>query len=194
MKLIALFFLYLEKLFDRLRMILYSNLFAKCGKNIIFFPTNSKFFYKNISIGNNVSIGYGASFIATRSQITIGNNTMFGSNVTIRGGTHSCHIIGKLMSEYHSQDKLPSDDGTVIIDNDVLIETGAIILKNVHIGRGAIVEAGAVVAANVPPYAIVGGIPAKIIQYLWSTQEILLHEKLVYSDAERLPIEIIEQR
>jgi len=52
-----------------------------------------------------------------------------------------------------------------IIGNDVWIGANAIILQGVTIGDGAIVAAGAVVTKDVPPYAIVGGVPAKVIKY-----------------------------
>jgi acetyltransferase-like isoleucine patch superfamily enzyme len=191
-KIISRFLLYTGKVIDRILMYFYKSLFNKCGKNVIFFPSNSKFLYKNISIGNNVSIGYGATFIVAHSHITIGSNIMISSNVTIRGGTHSRHIIGKLMKNYEYKDKLSTDDDFVFIDDDVLVETGVIILKGVHIGRGAIIEAGSVVKENVPPYSIVEGVPAKIIGYRWSQQEILEHEVSVYAPEARLDIDINE--
>jgi hypothetical protein len=82
----ARFLLYSWKAFNRLLMYLFRSLFCDCGKNVIFYPMSSEFLYKNVSIGNNVFIGSGASFIAAISHITIGDNTMFGPNVIIRGG------------------------------------------------------------------------------------------------------------
>lgn len=55
--------------------------------------------------------------------------------------------------------------GDIVIKDDVWIGYGAIILSGVNIGQGAVVAAGSVVTKNVPPYAIVGGNPAKIIKY-----------------------------
>lgn len=178
-KIIGLFFVLTLKAFDRMIMHFTHHLFAKCGKKVIFFPTNSFFTYENITIGDNVSIGYGATFIATNSQITIGNNTMISSNVTIRGGKRSSHIPGKLIRDYQINDKLTTDDAPVVIDEDVMIETGAIILKGTHIGKGAIIKAGAVVDKDVPPYAIVWGVPAVIINYRWSLKELLQHEEII---------------
>lgn len=55
--------------------------------------------------------------------------------------------------------------GDIRVDDDVWIGYGATVLSGVHIGQGAVIAAGAVVTKDVPPYAIVGGVPAKIIGY-----------------------------
>lgn len=60
----------------------------------------------------------------------------------------------------------------VEIGNDVWIASNALILAGVKIGDGAIIAAGAVVTKDVPPYAIVGGVPAKVIRYRFSPEEI----------------------
>ena len=59
-----------------------------------------------------------------------------------------------------------------IIGNDVWIATDVRILGGVTIGDGAIIATGAVVTKNVPPYAVVGGVPAKIIRYRFSSDQI----------------------
>lgn len=61
-------------------------------------------------------------------------------------------------------------------------------IKGVTIGRGAIVTAGAVVTKKVPPYSIVGGIPAKVIGFRWSIEDIIKHEETLYSEAERISV------
>ena len=55
--------------------------------------------------------------------------------------------------------------GDIIVDDDVWIGYGTTILSGVHIHQGAVIAAGAVVSKDIPPYAIVGGVPAKIIKY-----------------------------
>jgi acetyltransferase-like isoleucine patch superfamily enzyme len=58
--------------------------------------------------------------------------------------------------------------GDIIIGDDVWIGTNSIILSGVTIGQGAIIAAGAVVSHDVPPYAIFGGVPARLIKYRFS--------------------------
>lgn len=55
--------------------------------------------------------------------------------------------------------------GDIILDDDVWIGANVTVLSGVHIGQGAVVAAGAVVNSDVPPYAVIGGVPAKIIKY-----------------------------
>ena len=138
---------------------------------------NCKFTYKHISVGNNVYIGENASFIASIARIKIGNKVMFGPNVTIRGGNHRIDVLGKYM--YDVKDKLRENDEDVIIHDDVWIGCNSTILKGVTIGRGAVVAAGGVVTKSVPPYAIVGGNPSKLIRYRFSDNEIKEHENIL---------------
>src|SRR5699024_1042177 len=55
--------------------------------------------------------------------------------------------------------------GSIIVENDVWIGANAVILSGSHISTGAVVAAGSIVTGYVPPYAIVGGVPAKVIKY-----------------------------
>ena len=67
----------------------------------------------------------------------------------------------------------------VIIENDVLISSNVLILEGVKIGNGSVVAAGSVVNKDVPPYSIVGGVPAKVIKYRFDEKTI---NKLISSE------------
>ena len=69
-------------------------------------------------------------------------------------------------------DRIYKPEIKVEIGNDVWIGYGVMIPNNIKVGDGAIVAAGAVVTKDVPPYAIVGGVPAKIIKYRFSEDKI----------------------
>lgn len=80
--------------------------------------------------------------------------------------------------------------GDIIVDDDVWIGYGATIMSGVHIGQGAVVAAGAVVTKDVPPYAIVGGVPAKVIKYRFEPE---MREELLKVDYSKLTKEDIEK-
>lgn len=79
--------------------------------------------------------------------------------------------------------------GDIIVDDDVWIGYGAAIMSGVHIGQGAVIAAGAVVTKDVPPYAVVGGVPAKVIKYRFK-EEII--KELIKSDYSKLTKEMIQ--
>lgn len=80
--------------------------------------------------------------------------------------------------------------GDIIVDDDVWIGYRAIILSGVHLGKGAIIAAGAVVTKDVPPYAIVGGNPAKVIKYRFDKNII---DKLMEFDFEKLENDFVKE-
>lgn len=97
----------------------------------------------------------------------------------------SPNVPGHVYSDTHGQ------SNGAIIGNDVWIGTNAIILNAcTKIGNGAIIAAGAVVTHDVPPYAIVGGIPAKIIKYRFPQQII---KQLLNSQWWNLPDDILKK-
>lgn len=158
--------------------------FARHGRNFIFDPY-SFFTFQNIEVGKYVSIGAGAVFLASESKIIIGNKVLFGPNVTIVGGDHNTSLVGKFMYDIH--EKRPQDDQDVIIEDDVWVGSGVIILKGVRVGRGSIIAAGSVVTRDVLPYTVVGGSPARIISIRFGDIEtISKHDALLYPIEKRL--------
>jgi acetyltransferase-like isoleucine patch superfamily enzyme len=110
-------------------------------------------FYKpgNIIIGKDTIIGEGA-VLDGRDKLVIGDHVDIASEVMIYNSQHDIH-----------SDDFHAISGRVVIDDYVFIGPRAIILPGVTLGKGSVVGAGAVVTKSVEPYAIVGGIPAKVI-------------------------------
>ena len=80
--------------------------------------------------------------------------------------------------------------GDIIVKDDVWIGENALIMSGVTLGQGCIVAAGAVVTKDVPPYAIVGGVPAKVIRYRFTEAQI---EKLIQIDYSKLTDDMIRE-
>jgi len=137
------------------------------------------FHHQNISIGNRVYIGQKCRFQASLSHIQIGNNVMFGPEVTVHGGNHRTDLIGRYMIDIRLDEKLPENDQDVIIEDDVWIGTRAIILKGVTVGQGSIVGAGAVVSKDVPPYSIITGNKVQKLRERWSESQIEEHKNKI---------------
>ena len=84
--------------------------------------------------------------------------------------------LNALQDKWISKDTFESelDEERVCIGNDVWIGSHVLIKGGVRIGDGACIGAGAVVVKDIPPYAIVGGVPAKILKYRFDTDTIKL--------------------
>jgi len=101
-------------------------------------------------IGAGSRFAYGGIGVVIHARATIGRNVTIGAQVTVGG--RSGHY------------QVP------IVEDDVYLATGAKILGPIRVGRGAIVGANAVVVHDVPPGAVVGGIPARILKTASSRQ------------------------
>lgn len=132
----------------------------------VHFGRGCRFFgIRNVMLGNDVALGEQNLLICTRAQIHIGDHVITGPKVTMITGGHRTDLKGIPMSMITNKDKLPENDQDIVLIGDNWIGANATILKGVTIGEGAVVAAGAVVTKDVPPFAIVGGVPAKIIKY-----------------------------
>ena len=149
------------------------------------------------------------------SKVQIGNGSYGELNIIDFGGEHHLMIknyvsiaqnVTFIMNAEHYVDRISTypfkvkilqitslesfGKGDIIVDDDVWIGYGATIMSGVHIGQGAVVAAGAVVTKDVPPYAIVGGVPAKVIKYRFEPEMI---KELLKIDYRQLSKEDIEK-
>ncbi|MBM4430285.1 MAG: acyltransferase, partial [Chloroflexi bacterium] len=112
-----------------------------------------------IRIGDDV--GMSGATLAAHVGITIGNRVLIGANAMI------------IDSDWHPlepENRRYGQEGIqaapIVIEDDVFIGTGAIILKGVTVGQGSVVGAGSVVTRDVPPYSVVAGNPARVVKWL----------------------------
>jgi acetyltransferase-like isoleucine patch superfamily enzyme len=109
--------------------------------------------------------------IGRNAVLKIGNGTYLNRNTLIVAQTsieigNRCRIAWDVIimdSDLHPIDGKIMENKPVVLEDNVWIGCRSIILKGVRIGKGAIIAAGSVVTKDIPPYAIAGGVPAKVI-------------------------------
>ena len=109
----------------------------------------------NTTVGKRVFINSGCRF-QDQGGITIGDDVLLGHNVVLATLNHD-PVVARRAS------MLPAP---IVIGDKVWIGANATVLPGVTIGKGAIVAAGAVVHRDVPPFTVVGGVPARILREL----------------------------
>lgn len=112
-----------------------------------------------IRLGDRVFLGDFSSVNANDSEITIGSNVAIGPMTVIQGANHR---FDRLDAPIVDQGHIPSQ---VVIEDDVWIGARCVILPGVHIRSGAVIGAGAVVTRDVPPLAVMAGMPARVLKY-----------------------------
>lgn len=150
-----------------------------CGQDVVFEAGVLVFHPENVELGDNVYVGHqtilkgyyknlmriGAGtwigqqcFMHSAGGITIGERVGIGPGVRILTSRHT--EAGRGMAILDS----PVEFGEVVIEDHADIGVGAILLPGVRIGRGAQIGAGAVVARDVPAYAVAAGVPATVLR------------------------------
>ena len=129
------------------------------------------------------------SYSGSEARIFIGNYCSIAPQVRIiTGGIHPTDWISlyPIRAQFNlpnkNKDGMPATKGDIIIGNDVWIGTGVIILSGVKIGNGAVICAGAVVTKDIPDFAIAGGIPAKILKYRFTEEQIIQLNEIAWWD------------
>lgn len=112
----------------------------------------------DIFIGRNTHIQAGCHLTAALGSIRIGDDVQLAPRCALYPYQHGHGDLAQAMCWQPITSK-----GDIVIEDDVWLGVGAIVLDGVTIGRGAIVGAGAVVTASIPPYAIAVGAPARVV-------------------------------
>ena len=136
---------------------------------------------ENVFLSDDCSFGGDCLLMCTRAKIIIGPHVMVGPQTTMITGGHRTDMIGRYLKSITNDEKLPENDKDIVIKGDNWIGANVTILKGVTIGEGAVIGAGSVVTKDVPPYSIVGGVPAKVIKMRFTEPEIIEHKKILYN-------------
>ena len=137
----------------RLRAFCARHMLTSCGENVN--VERHARFGRGVTLGDRSGIGINASI---GEQTHIGSDVMMGPDCVIYTRNHRFDRLDIPMREQGYGPVEP-----VEIGDDCWIGGRVTILPGVHVGNGAVIAAGAVVTKDVPPYAVVGGVPARII-------------------------------
>ena len=189
-KLVIQAYLALHLIVDIILTFCYKKQMISCGHHVTFKPSTSNIKgIENMSFGNYVRIHKYATIFSSDAKLIIGNKVALGPKVTIMTGNHATDTIGTFMWDVH--DKKDGLDKDVIIEDEIWVGSNVTILSGAHISRGCVIAAGAIVNKYIPPYSIVGGIPAKVLKYRFTPEQIIEHEKALYVSEKRLTLEQI---
>lgn len=162
---------------------LYSRL-GKFGRSIFIGFPNMITRPERLFMNDFTRIMNGANLILNKGKLYIGKYTAIASGFTVITDNHTptVGVPYYFTGHYHLNDR--STD--VVIEEDCWVGANVTILPGGKLGRGCVVAACALVNKEFPPYAVIAGVPAKIIGVKFSQQEIIEHEAKIYSPSERL--------
>lgn len=141
-----------------LRGLFYRGLFRGASKNLLIYPNVYLIFCHRMTVGQRVAINVG-TYIDAGGEIEIGDHVMIGPHCVLSSREHSIEPSGVPMCYQ------PVRYRKIAIGSDVWIGANVSIRGGVKVGAGSVIAAGAVVIGDVPPNAIVGGVPAKVLRY-----------------------------
>jgi maltose O-acetyltransferase len=137
------------------RQTLLQELLGHIGQNCLIEPPFYCVYGQNIHIGDHVYLNLSCTVLDC-NEVRIGNHVMIGPNVQIYTAAHDLRAESRIQGWEVAK--------SIVIEDNVWIGGGAILLPGVRIGRNAVVGAGAVVSRDVPANTVVAGNPARVIR------------------------------
>ena len=193
------FISYISRLIDfitrvynaKIRSLYYTSRLGECGKNVFIKKPLTYSNLQNIIMEDNTSIDYGMTFMSVTGKLIMKKGSGASAGLTVITGTH-IREIGEPFKEGRSSHHNGDKEGDIIVGENVWIGVNVTLLYGAKIGREAILGAGTVCSKVIPPYAIVKGNPAKIVGFVFTPEEAIEHEKMLYPENERLSLEVLE--
>ncbi len=158
---------------------------GKCGKGVLLFRPYHIVGANNIELGDFVRIMPNPTILASDCKLIIKKYTGISYNLTCVTSNHrpTVGIPSFFNNMLHINEVVKGD---VIIGEDCWLGLNVILLPGANIGRGVIVGAGTLVNKKIPPYAVIAGIPAKIIGVKFTKEQVIEHERKIYDVEERM--------
>ena len=156
-------------------------------KTAIIHPTAVVYNSSNLIMGEKTKIDRGSIIMNTNARFIVKKYSGCAVNLTVITGNHP-QFPGRFyrtISKKKENLDISRYDKDVVVNEDVWIGCNVTLLSGVNIGRCSIVAAGSVVTKSMPPYCIIGGVPAKPIKVKWSIDEIMYHEQSLFPEEQQ---------
>lgn len=160
-----------------------------CGKDNNILPPCSIGSPQNVYLYDYTLVQPGATFIMAGGRVYIHKWSSLSFNCTVVTGNH-CPTVGvnqRILGRLHMNDK----ESDVEVGADCWVGANVTLLSGTKLGRGVVVGACSLVNKEIPPYAVIVGIPAKIIATKFTLEQVLEHERMLYSEEERLSVDYL---
>lgn len=146
-----------------LRGVLARRIFRRCGRGVLikhgaYFGSGSE-----VELGDRSQVGHNARL---DHDVVIGDDVLMGPDVVMMSAGHAYEDPAVPINRQGQTERRP-----IHVGNDVWIGTRVVVLPGVRIGDGAVVGANAVVTRDVPPYAVVAGVPARVVRMRGAADE-----------------------
>lgn len=145
----------------------------------------------NIYLYDRCHIMGGGLISAAGAKFIMKKNSGAAENLTVFTTSHPSYVGEWFLDKGNGNEYAEAKD--IIVEEDAWIAANVTLLMGSHIGRGAVIGAGSIIRNPIPPYAIVAGNPAKIVGFKFNPEQVIEHEKVLYPEDERIPLETLEK-
>ena len=167
--------------------------------------TSTSFVHYNVEVYNpdnlvmeeNTNIDSSAVIMNGRAKLIMKKNSGAAIQLLVVTGNH-LSVVGKNFKEVTNavKDKVDVNhtmDRDVVVEEECWIGARCTLLSGASVGRGSVIGSNSVVRGIVPPYTVMVGNPAKVVGFRFTPEEVIEHEKVIYEELERLPLELLER-
>lgn len=152
---------------------------------------------RNVYLYNKAVIRQNAVINAGSAKFIMKKYSGAASGLVVSTGTHlsvvGCWRRDITEAKKRELDPQNTSSGDVVVEEEVWLATNVVLMPGVVVGRGSNVGAGSVIRRSVPPYSLVIGNPARVVGFRFTPEQIIEHEKALYPEEERLPLELLEK-